>query len=461
VANGQLKHALQQIRSLVAGAAAGQLPDQELLERFVRHADEAAFAALVQRHGPMVLRVCHRVLHDAHDAEDAWQATFLVLARKATSVRKQASIGSWLHGVAFHTAANLRRHLTRRQARERATADRSPAANTETTWREVQLALDEELQRLPEQLRAPLLLCYLEGKTRDEAARELGWSPGTLRGRLQRGRDRLRHQLNRRGLTLSSALLAALVSQDAMPAALPPSFEACTVKAATRTVTGQAVAGLVSTRVVTLVEGALQAMKTKQKIAALLLIVGFVVLGAGLIYSQPLTPAGGKSNPSPLVQPGAHQVAVPDQEQRQVLLAQADADQPRDLADMVALAEKDVAIKRAAVKVANAQKIMAEAKVRILKSKALAAQAAEKGAKTKLDRVTILVAQKAVEPSLADEAQVKYLAALALRQESEDTIALGEAEVGLELARREVAEAELDKADLRLKQLRDRLTSKK
>ena len=114
--NGSLKHAWQQIRSLAATATAGQLPDQELLERFVQHADEAAFTALVQRHGPMVMRVCRRVLHHDDDAEDAWQATFLVLARKAVSVRKRASVGSWLHGVAFHAAANLKRASARRRA---------------------------------------------------------------------------------------------------------------------------------------------------------------------------------------------------------------------------------------------------------------------------------------------------------------------------------------------------------
>ena len=150
------------------------LTDSALLERFVAHADQDAFTALVERHGPMVLGLCRRVLRRAHDAEDAYQATFLVLARKASSIRKKDALASWLHGVAYHAAANLRRAEIRRNARlsprqEAIQAD--PAA--EATWREVRTAIDEELALLPQRYRAPLILCYLEGRTRDEAARLL------------------------------------------------------------------------------------------------------------------------------------------------------------------------------------------------------------------------------------------------------------------------------------------------
>src|SRR5262249_45381533 len=156
------------------------------LERFVAHREEAAFAALVQRHGAMVLGVCRRVLHHEHDAEDACQATFFVLARKAASVRNRESVGSWLHGVAFRVARDLRDARARRRAQPWPEGDVAQVeAEPEVTRREVQAALDEELQRLPDKFRAPLVLCYLQGKTRDEAAHQLRWTPGTLRGRLE------------------------------------------------------------------------------------------------------------------------------------------------------------------------------------------------------------------------------------------------------------------------------------
>src|SRR5262249_43982809 len=151
--------------------------------------DEAAFTVLVERHGPMVLGVCRRALRHAHDAEDACQATFLVLARRAASVRKAASVSSWLHGVACRVAANLKREQSRRCRRERKVCLRpSLDPSAEVSWREVQAALDEELQGLPERLRVPLILCYLDGRTRDEAARRLHLTAACLHGRLERGR---------------------------------------------------------------------------------------------------------------------------------------------------------------------------------------------------------------------------------------------------------------------------------
>jgi RNA polymerase sigma factor (sigma-70 family) len=292
VANAQLKSAVQHIRKLVATAGAGRLPDHELLERFVKYQDETAFAALLQRHGPMVLRVCQCVLHHIHDAEDACQAAFLVLARKASSVRNRASIGSWLHGVALHVASNLRRDSARRRAREDAAVQRPTTDEPEPSWREAQTMLDEELQRLPEHMRAPLFLCYLEGKTQGQAARELGWSLGTLRGRLQRGRDLLRRRLTRRGLTLPTALLAALVSQDAAGAALPLALELNTARAALLAAGGQPITGVVSVQAVALAEGILKVMRFRLRIASwLLLVVGSVALGVGLINSEPSLPA--------------------------------------------------------------------------------------------------------------------------------------------------------------------------
>ena len=192
------------------GTAAG-LSDEQLLERFAtRHdeAAEAAFAALMERHGPMVLSVCRRTLTDPHDALDAFQATFLVLIRKAGSVRKRGSLASWLFGVARRVSARARRAATRRREVERSAERRNVVASeTATACGEVW----EEVDRLPETLRAAVVLCYLEGLTHEQAADRLGWPVGTVRSRLARARNRLRARLARRGLGPEGATLSALM----------------------------------------------------------------------------------------------------------------------------------------------------------------------------------------------------------------------------------------------------------
>jgi RNA polymerase sigma factor (sigma-70 family) len=272
--SGQMGGVLHHLRKLSAEHAGGR-SDRDLLERFVRQRDEAAFAALVERHGPMVLGVCRRVLRDAHDAEDACQAVFLVLARKAGSIRHRESVGGWLHGVAYRVAANLKREIARRHAREVLAVAEPQADSTEMAWHEMRAVLDEELHRLPDRFRAPLLLCYLEGKTRDEAAQELGWSSGTLRGRLERGRELLRERLTRRGLALPVALLAALLTGRAVSAALPPALAGRIVRAGVLTAAGRSPAALVSGQAAALAKGAIRAMcMTRLKIAAVVLVVG-------------------------------------------------------------------------------------------------------------------------------------------------------------------------------------------
>jgi RNA polymerase sigma factor (sigma-70 family) len=223
MADHSLGSVLHRVRRLALARTSHELEDRDLLGRFVRDGDEAAFSVLVERHGPMVLGLCRRALGNVHDAEDACQAVFLVLARHAASVRKAASLPSWLHGVACRVAANARRGRVRRQRRERGiepSIPHDPAA--EVSWREVQAALDEELDRLPARLRGPLVLCYLGGRTRDEAARLLGVSAGCLHGRLERGRRLLSDRLKRRGLGLSAALSAAAAGEGVTQAALRP-----------------------------------------------------------------------------------------------------------------------------------------------------------------------------------------------------------------------------------------------
>jgi len=175
--------------------------DQDLLRQFVDERDEAAFETLLRRHGAMVLDVCRGELGNEADVEDALQATFFILARRTESIRKRASLASWLHGVAYRTALRARADAARRRRHEARTSQRCTTTDPDgLTWREIRRVVHEELGRLPERHRAALLLCYLQGKTQDEAAVELGLPKGTLKGHLERGRALLQARLVRRGL---------------------------------------------------------------------------------------------------------------------------------------------------------------------------------------------------------------------------------------------------------------------
>jgi RNA polymerase sigma factor (sigma-70 family) len=314
MANTQARIVLQHIREMVATEQTAQLRDQQLVERFAQAREEAAFDALVKRHGPLVLGVCRRVLHNWHDAEDAFQATFLILARKAGSIGQRESVASWLYRVAFHTALKAKASAASRQRREQQTRNRTPADPLEeVTGRELLLVLDEELQHLPECLRTPLVLCYLQGKTRDEAAQQLGWSLATLKRRLEKGRQRLRLRLEHRGLALSAALLGAGLAQGIASATVPAILTRATVKAALNAAAGKAA---------TLAEGVLQAMfTTKLKIAtAVLLVIGVAVLSAStlthqaLAQRQPEVTAQAKVQPGEATQPQTQPV-TPEQQQ--------------------------------------------------------------------------------------------------------------------------------------------------
>jgi RNA polymerase sigma factor (sigma-70 family) len=287
---------LGHLRGLAVAENTRQLPDQQLLERFVDRREKAAFEALFRRHGPLVWDVCRRVLHHYQDAEDAFQATFLVLARQAGSIRNPESVGSWLHGVAYHAALNVRKQAATRLRHEPQAPKRPPSDPlAEVTGRELLGILDHELLQLPERYRAPLILYYLEGKTRDQAARLLGWSLGTFKRRLHQARECLRGRLERRGLTLPAVLLpagvlATTLSTNAACAALPATLAAATVKAALLSAAGgPATAGAFGPRVTALAQGGIKAMRTTTwKLAlALFLIVGLVGAGLGLLASSP------------------------------------------------------------------------------------------------------------------------------------------------------------------------------
>jgi RNA polymerase sigma factor (sigma-70 family) len=262
MADNSLSRVLQRIRMLAAVQAYRNLADVELLARFVEANDESAFTVVIERYGSMVMGLCCRALGNVHDAEDVCQATFLVLAHKAGSIHKGTSLSTWLHGVACRMAGRLKRDKMRRQRHERKVA--SPLAKdtaTEVTWRECQAILDEELERLPQRYRSPLILCYLAGKTRDEAARQLRVSTGSLHGRLQRGRDLLRQRLTRRGLTLSPALFATVLGECTAHAGLAPIRVVASAKAALAIVENQPITqGVISKLVLDLTREALKSM---------------------------------------------------------------------------------------------------------------------------------------------------------------------------------------------------------
>jgi RNA polymerase sigma factor (sigma-70 family) len=290
------------------GTAAG-LSDAQLLERFLlchHEAAEAAFAALVERHGPMVLAVCRRVLNDPHDAQDAFQATFLVLVRKAGTIRKRESIAHWLRGVALRVSTHARADSVRRRAVERrAGTGSSIAYETTPADREVW----DEVELLPQGLRAVVMLCYLEGLTHEQAARRLGWPVGTVRSRLARARDRLRTRLTRRGLAPDAAFLPMLSFRAS---SLPEGFIDATVKAAMLIAARDAAeAGLVSTSAAALTEGVLRTMLiTKLKTAAAtLLAAGAIASGVGLYAYQGPAPSPGTGEQAPS-SPGRHDDAI-------------------------------------------------------------------------------------------------------------------------------------------------------
>src|SRR5260370_9971230 len=221
MATNHMSEIVQQLRRAVLLQDGAGLTDGQLLGCFIEHRDEAAFAALVKRHASMVWGVCRRLLRNHHDAEDAFQATFLVFARKAASVEPRERIANWVHGVACRTALKARA-VARRRAREKPLAEGvEPVAQEPDAWHDLRPLLDEELGRLPDNYRIVLLLCDLEGRTRAEVARQLGWPEGTVAGRLARARALLAGRLSRRGVTLSAAALAEMLSQSTASAALP------------------------------------------------------------------------------------------------------------------------------------------------------------------------------------------------------------------------------------------------
>jgi RNA polymerase sigma factor (sigma-70 family) len=292
------------LRNLAAAAKTRDESDHELVEQFVARRDDAALTALVRRHGPMVCSLCRRVLRNEQDAEDAFQASFLVFTRKAHTLRAQESVGNWLYGVAYRTALKARTAAARRCRREAAAPVRSVSEPlAELTVHEAQTIVDQELARLPDKYRAPLVLCCLEGLTRDEAAQQLGWSVSLLKSRLEQARELLRNRLVRRGMTLTAGVFATSLLGGAAQAGLAPALVDATVHAAVLSSSGGAAGAVVSSQVITLSEGVLKAMwLTKSKVwaAVCLILVPAVLAVSGTLLSMRAAATPGPLAPAPV-----------------------------------------------------------------------------------------------------------------------------------------------------------------
>jgi RNA polymerase sigma factor (sigma-70 family) len=270
----------------------GEVSDQQLLQRFIDHRDEAAFLGLMQRHGKTVWGVCRRVLRQEQDAEDVFQAVFLVLARKAASIRKGEAVGSWLYGVAYRIARRARHKTESRQDGEKQVraARGEPPPWSEAAFRELQRLLDDEVQCLSERYRAPFVLCCLEGMSRAEAARELGCNEGTLSARLARARKLLRSRLSRRGVSLTAILTATALSASAAVAA-PAALLQATAQAVLASLAGNTVSAL-SPSVLALAESAPRTLALGLLKATLTLVLALTTLVAGAHLAAPaLAPA--------------------------------------------------------------------------------------------------------------------------------------------------------------------------
>jgi RNA polymerase sigma factor (sigma-70 family) len=270
---------LRHLRQTVLRRDGAGLTDGQLLRSFLHRRDEAAFEALVRRHGPMVHGVCRRVLRDSHDAEDAFQAAFLVLLRKASMLATREVVGDWLHGVAYRTALKARAAAAHRRIKERQTPRREAILDEEAQaeWRPL---LDQEIGRLPEKYRTPLVLCDLEGRTRKEAAQQLGWPEGTLSGRLSRARAMLARRLTRRGITLSAGALGIGLAGE-VSACLPFSLVGSTCKAAMEFASTSA-APAVPAHLAALTEGVVKAMLLTKVKKVVALVMAALVLTAGV-----------------------------------------------------------------------------------------------------------------------------------------------------------------------------------
>jgi RNA polymerase sigma factor (sigma-70 family) len=312
----RLTSVLQIVRGILSGGSLRAAPDKELLQRFLGTHDESAFEEILHRHGPLVLDVCRGVLANEADAEDAFQATFFVLTHRAGSIRRAASLASWLHGVAFRTALKARAEAARRRQHETDVPRRQVGDQDSLTWTEAMQVLHEELGELSDRHREPLVLCYLLGKTQDDASVLLGLSKATLKRRLQRGRAVLRQRLVQRGLGSAALLVACAWPTTTAQACVPRLVILATLKAATTGAAAGAATTAASASVATSTVGVLKNMLLTRRPIAILTIVlllgGLVsVASTGAVRTGDDTPARtspreqGPATPDPMSVPPA------------------------------------------------------------------------------------------------------------------------------------------------------------
>lgn len=290
MANPALHQAIHRLRASVSQGDGAELSDGELLEEFIARRDETAFETLVRRHGPMVYGVCRRILGNAADADDAFQATFLVLVRKASSVRPRGMVSNWLYGVAHNTAIKAKAMIQQRRVKENEAGTMPRADKSEEAWQQMQSSVDLELSLLPDKYRVPIVLCDLEGKTIKEATHHLGWPQGTVASRLTRGRALLARRLSKRGLAVTAGALAGALSQGAASASVPGTLAATTVQAGCLYAAGKTAAACgASAAVLALTDGVLKTMLlVKLKLAAAVVAVAAVITAGvgGYVYHQ-------------------------------------------------------------------------------------------------------------------------------------------------------------------------------
>jgi RNA polymerase sigma factor (sigma-70 family) len=302
---GPLQGVIRHLRNVARPHEGAQVGDAELLGRFITHRDQEAFELLVRRHGPMVFGVCKRILGNETDAEDAFQATFLVLVRKAIAIIPRTQVGNWLHGVAHKTALKAKAMVSRRRVKEREAGAARGQNATDDKWESLLTILDGELNALPERYRAPIVLCDLEGLSYREAAARLRCPQGTLSGRLTRARALLARRLARHGNPVTSAALAAILARNAS-ASLPPSLVAGTLRTGGALATGKALAeGVVSSKVTSLTEGVLRMLllsKLSRMTGGILLLALIVAAGWTCVATVSARAGGPDGNGAPRIE---------------------------------------------------------------------------------------------------------------------------------------------------------------
>jgi RNA polymerase sigma factor (sigma-70 family) len=285
-----LNSVLRSIRRVAASQSTGTLSDSDLLGRFILNRDEAAFESLVWRHAKMVWNICCRVLRHPQDAEDAFQATFLILVRRARSIQRKEALAGWLYKVAYRVALERKTLTAKRSFLPLPEQGVSAKENSDPDSCDLRPLLDQEISLLPDKYRAAVVLCYLEGKSDDEAARELGCARGTIHSRLARARERLRRRLIRRGVTLGVGSLASLAGSDSFAGVVPSSLVWSIVRAGSLLVSGKPLATVASIPVATLIQGAMRTMLLSKLNLVAIAILTLGVATAATAFTKPLQP---------------------------------------------------------------------------------------------------------------------------------------------------------------------------